>query len=1149
MDSINNSNLSLNDSLDSNASFCLSEPDSNPQSIDVDLRNGSPLNTDDFSIVHYNLNSILTEGRLEELVENVKVVKPDVLVVTESKLDETIDSKQLKIDGFHEPIRKDRNRRGGGCLIYISDDLTYKQQIKLESAHFEHIWVDIRQNNKIYSVNCYYRPPNINNHEIFLQETENILAKLSQHQATEKIVISDLNFGNVYCKSVPLDPKPLDAEAPELFSSFGFKQLIDIPTRVTAVTLENNIKSHTTSLIDLIFCHNLDNIQCHGTLPPIADHSGIFVNFHRIKSKEKNITKHILDYKNMDENGLINYIKDFDFEAAVFSKPLIEQADTYTNIIKEAINKFIPTKKICIRSCDQPWVNSYTRLLLRKKNRNYNIYKKFNSAYISKSACPNASPEVVTRLKMKRDKAFDKSKAASNASTDANRRSKQEFFNTVNNTMHNHNISAKKKFKILTKLMKNQKTSYMPPLIQNDEVVNDAKDKSEILNKLFTDKATVQGSGDQVPILPELDEILSDLSQINTSPIEISKILRTSKRSNSSHCGIPGKVLNIIATPLSFSLSQLLNNCFENGFFPDIFKVSHITALWKSKGLKSDPKMYRPISLLPSLSKVAESVMHSRLINHVLENNLISERQAAYLKGDSTIHQLLYIIDLIRKSWVKGDITQGIFLDVSAAFDKCWHSGILARLKQAKVSGSFYSLFESYLSDRQQCVVVDGQKSKFEYVKAGVPQGSRLGPLLWILYYNSVADGIESEILIFADDVCLFATAKDPALTAEQLNRDLARISLWADTWKVTFDPGKSKDVIFCKNKNMFNSPGLLFDGKYVERVHEHKHLGVYLDSSLSWSKQIHEVCLRANRKMSVLRSVRYLDRSTLDILYKVTIRSVMEYGLICYYNNLTQVQMKRLKQIQYRAAKLCTGALHFSSQVKLEADLAWETMEDRAKILGLSVFHKIHCHETRPLIRSCMPPKNANNTRSQGNYIVPLNRGVQYSNSFFPLMSKSWNSLDKVLKDQHVVSDFKFAIKAKLKPVKYRHFSRGVNKYSNALHCQLRVGRSYLKSHSFAINFTQDDLCLCNCPETTSHYLLTCFLFQPEREALLAKICQLYPPFSRKSLKEQTFILLNGINLDNELPDVRNVQIFYAVQSFILKTKRFNKSFSNLFI
>ena len=171
----------------------------------------------------------------------------------------------------------------------------------------------------------------------------------------------------------------------------------------------------------------------------------------------------------------------------------------------------------------------------------------------------------------------------------------------------------------------------------------------------------------------------------------MSKVLRQLKKSNSLHCGISGKFINIIAMPISFSLSRVLTNCFEIGHFPDIFKVAHVTALWKRAGLKSDPAMYRPIALLPTLAKAAESIIHNRLSGHFTEHNLISDRQAAYLKGDSTIQQLLYIINLIRRSWTKGCITQGIFLDVSAAFDKCWHKGLLAKLKQAKVEKSFYN--------------------------------------------------------------------------------------------------------------------------------------------------------------------------------------------------------------------------------------------------------------------------------------------------------------------------------------------------------------------------------------------------------------------------------------------------------------------------
>ena len=190
--------------------------------------------------------------------------------------------------------------------------------------------------------------------------------------------------------------------------------------------------------------------------------------------------------------------------------------------------------------------------------------------------------------------------------------------------------------------------------------------------------------------------------------------------------------------------------------------------------------MYRPIALLPTLSRAAEAIIHNRLSAHLTENSIITERQSAYVKGDSTIQQLLYIINLIRKSWTKGCITQGIFLDVSAAFDKCWHKGHLAKLKQAKIENSCYNLFESYLSNRVQCTVVDGVKGVFKEIKAGVPQGSKLGPILWLLYVNDIINGIESEILLFADDTCCFASGIDPAETALIINRDLELINNWA---------------------------------------------------------------------------------------------------------------------------------------------------------------------------------------------------------------------------------------------------------------------------------------------------------------------------------------------------------------------------------
>ena len=207
----------------------------------------------------------------------------------------------------------------------------------------------------------------------------------------------------------------------------------------------------------------------------------------------------------------------------------------------------------------------------------------------------------------------------------------------MNDTLRNPSLSAKKKFSILLKLMKNNKLSNIPPLVENNITVQEPLEQSNIFNKHFAAKSTVQNSNDPGPNLPRKEGV-SDLSVINTSPLEVGKIIRNIKKSHFSHCGIPGKFIHLIATPVSFSLSRLLNNLFQIGFFPNSWKIAHITAVYKRSGPKPDKSSFRPISLLPSLSKICESVIHDRLLKHCMENDIVTERQAAYLKGDSTVY-------------------------------------------------------------------------------------------------------------------------------------------------------------------------------------------------------------------------------------------------------------------------------------------------------------------------------------------------------------------------------------------------------------------------------------------------------------------------------------------------------------------------------
>ena len=143
---------------------------------------------------------------------------------------------------------------------------------------------------------------------------------------------------------------------------------------------------------------------------------------------------------------------------------------------------------------------------------------------------------------------------------------------------------------------------------------------------------------------------------------------------------------------MSYSLSKLFNNLFEIGHFPDIWKIAHVTPVYKRSGPKNDKSNFRPISILPTLSKVCESVIHERLLSHCINNNIISERQAAYLRGDSTIQQLLYIVHYIRSSWGKSSIVQGAFLDISLAFDTVSHNGLIAKLGQIGIDGTLIQI-------------------------------------------------------------------------------------------------------------------------------------------------------------------------------------------------------------------------------------------------------------------------------------------------------------------------------------------------------------------------------------------------------------------------------------------------------------------------
>ena len=260
-------------------------------------------------------------------------------------------------------------------------------------------------------------------------------------------------------------------------------------------------------------------------------------------------------------------------------------------------------------------------------------------------------------------------------------------------------------------------------------------------------------------------------------------------------------------------LKLIFQNILLTGIFPELWKCANITPIHK-KGDKQLTKHYRPISLLPICSKLFEKIVFKYLYNYLISNALLTDNQSGFRPGDSTINQLISLVNDIHKSFDnrKSLEVRSVFLDISKAFDKVWHEGLIFKLEQNGISGSLLNLFNNYLSNRKQRVVLNGEVSSFFEIESGVPQGSVLGPLLFLIYINDLENNIISNVKFFADDTMIFSIVNDPVISASELNNDLKLINKWAHQWKMAFNPDPTKqavEVLFSHKKKTLHHPPL----------------------------------------------------------------------------------------------------------------------------------------------------------------------------------------------------------------------------------------------------------------------------------------------------------------------------------------------------
>ena len=1107
--------------------------DVNPLTQDLTCGN-LDFNKEFCNLVCFNTNGIL--NKIEQLRSYILELNLAVIGICESKLSSTTAPSAFALANY-SCISKPRNQHGGGLLLYIRNDIPFHRIIALESKVIEHISIDIMVMKQVLNINLFYRPPRNDSISTtsFLCNMEKTLNDINCHTCSNSILFGDFNLGNIYEFYGSLLNKPLDIRANELFERHNWIQTIDRATRIEQLSV---------SLIDLIYVKSMINFCKTAIIPPVAnaDHFGILISFklHFNPQQPKFITKY--DYNKGDWTALKNFLKNFYFPANTSPDA---KTNLLTNTLIQARQLFIPHTTFLQKNRDVPWMNSEIRRLLRKKNRLHKLYCK--AANKLKQVDLTTDADTLTSMS---NRVYHRMAAFKNASKIYNRKcraAKVRYFHNLKSVMSDPSMSSRKKFDLLKKVSSTDLKETIPPLCDGDSIVHGPKEKANLLNMFFCSKSHINGYSDPSPDLEKSDTIPS-LKQFNTSPFEIGPIIKNLKNSNFSPCGVPAAFLKEIylrtGTHICKLISQLFNDIFDKGTFPSQWKRAQVTAIIKSGDKdKTDKSSYRPISILATLSKMCESIIHNWLLSHFLTNNIITPCQSAYLPGDSTAQQLINMIHKIKTAWSEKKIARAVFLDVSSAFDAVWHNALLQKLSQCGIDCKAFEVIQSYLSDRKMVTSVDGILSDEVTLFSGVPQGSCLGPLLFILYLNDIVQGLISYPLIYADDCTLLAVGDTLEEVTSILNNDLKQISAWADKWKTKFNPSKSVSLTFSKSPLHTDVP-VLMNNVHIESCNSHKHLGVILTSNLSWDLQVKQIIRKANFKLSYMWSINQLSRQTLDIIYKIHIRPCIDYAIQAFGSSLTRDNLKKLDSLQYRAACIVTGALKFTSKEKLLTELGWESNTERFDFLMLCHFHKIVLYQTRANIRPCMPqPLISNYPNRHRRFSRYKYTNTDFEKSFFPYILEKWESLDPKLKMLGDMVEFKTQLSLTFKPKRYRHFRVG-SKNLNSHHTQLRVGRTLLNSHQFAIGLSPTPGCLCGATsESVEHFLLDCFLYANERTTLLGKLENLTDVKLKNLSKSQLLqIMLFGESIDNPEKYHHNKQIFISVQNFLRTTKRLFK-------
>jgi hypothetical protein len=435
-------------------------------------------------------------------------------------------------------------------------------------------------------------------------------------------------------------------------------------------------------------------------------------------------------------------------------------------------------------------------------------------------------------------------------------------------------------------------------IVHQNKEYTDPVGMASVINQYLCSIFTKWGDN----IVPQVDTFVNDhLTSLILTEREVKVALtKLNPTKAPGPDGIPTKILKDYAEELAPHFTTIYNTSLHTGVVPDEWKQANVVVIHK-KGKKTDPSNYRPISLLPVCSKVLERCIYNKIIPHI--RPLISKHQHGFLANSSTNTQLITFFNTINNILDEKNDIDLVYFDLSKAFDSVPHPPAIEKLKMFGVNGNLLNWFTNYLNNRNQRVVIDGKTSGWLPVASGVPQGSILGPLIFLLYINDLPLNLDDDTIcgIFADDTKIARQISTPQ-DKEKLQTDIDRLKIWGDSWGLKFNPLKCKHMRISTNQNNDNTEYTL-DNQILETVEGITDLGVTVSSDLKWNKHITSTCKKAEGRLwLVIRTIGfYSPVPAKKAAYIAMIRSILEYCSPVWNPRYKNLQ-KTLEDVQRKA-------------------------------------------------------------------------------------------------------------------------------------------------------------------------------------------------------------------------------------------------------